>query len=106
MANAKRKALARESHMQKALTDYVEHVKLLPNVSHVAVLESIQPDVYTYLDRRDDALCRQVFEVENRIWQQFPEHRLDFHIVFLEKMNLNDALDSSASLIYSRSQDG
>lgn len=99
---AQLRMLARWNVLRNAFDTFVSLVKPINQVRYVIGFDSSAPEVFTLIDKRDEAVCRAVFEAEDRIVQAFPRLDLDFHITYLEGRPLEAFFAPPPSLFFAR----
>ncbi|MSQ12755.1 MAG: hypothetical protein EXR47_01165 [Dehalococcoidia bacterium] len=86
----------------RAYEDFVSLIQPVPAVRYVAGMNEENPDIFAFIERRDEAVCRSIFESEDRIAQSFPRLNVDFHITYLEGCPIEAFLSPPPSLFFAR----
>ncbi|HWO73498.1 MAG TPA: hypothetical protein VNN21_08065 [Dehalococcoidia bacterium] len=87
--------------LKQAFQRFVELVKPIPQVKHVVGFEQGQ-DIYTYIESRDEDVMKKVFRAEDKVFDEFPETLIEFHVVYLEGRPLEDFVRPLPKLVFSR----
>lgn len=99
--------LLRESALYGLLRDafqrFVELVEPIPEVRHVVALNGRSPDIFTFIVKRDEQVCKLVFRAEDQIMDEFPKLEVEFHIKYMEGRPLDHFIHPLPDLIFSRS---
>jgi hypothetical protein len=88
--------------LKHAFKRFVELVKPIDDVRHVVATDYEEPDIYTFITRRDEAVMFDVFQAEYRIMEEFPDLPVDFHVRYLEGKKPEDFMKPLPALAYSR----
>lgn len=59
--------------LRKAFNRFVELVQPIPQVRHMVAFDDGSPDVCTFIEKRDVAVCMSIFEAEYRFIDEFPK---------------------------------
>jgi hypothetical protein len=88
--------------LKQAFKRFVELVKPIEDVRHVVAGDDGEPRIYTFITRMDEPVMFEVFHVEYRIMEEFPDLPVDFHVRFLEGKPLESFLRPMSNLTYSK----
>lgn len=86
----------------RALRDYATKAQALQGVAAVVYLATDPTEVFTFIETSDDELCHMLYEVEDQLFDAYQEQLFGFHIRALEGRGLQEVLDSTAKVLFSR----
>lgn len=87
---------------RRAYEQFVRLVQPITAVRYVGGMSGESPDIFAFIERRDETVCRSIFEAEDRIVQSFPKLNIDFHITYLEERPIEAFLSPPPSLFFAR----
>lgn len=96
------KARSRKT-VERAFRRFVELVKPIPQVRHVVGWDDNSPGICTFIDCRDEAVCKAIFDVESRIMDQFLNLNFNFDVIYLEGRPVEDFVRPLPELVFTRS---
>ncbi len=91
--------------LKSAFEQFVRLVTPIEAVQYVAAYEPRRPDIFTYIERMDEAIIERVFEAEEAIDAEFPELLIDFHVVFLDGRTMEDFVRPVPALFFDRTRE-
>ena len=82
---------------------FVTLVQPIKQVTHVVVSEGSTPAIFTYIKKRDEAVCKRIFEAEFQVADEFSQLEAEFHIIYLNGHPLQHFINPLPALVFSRS---
>jgi len=94
--------MAAKKRVKAAFERFVALLEPIEDVRHV-VLRDESLDIFTYITTMDEKVMLKVIEAEDKVFDDFPELPLDYHIVFLEGRPFEEFVRPSPPLAFHRS---
>lgn len=89
--------------VERAFLRFVELVGPVPQVHHVVAFDDHDGDFFTFIKRRDEAVCKTIFHHQYQVMREFPDLGADFHVVYMEGRPLEQFISPLPGLVFSRS---
>jgi hypothetical protein len=91
--------------VRSAFDRFIHLIEPISDVEYVSLPDEGPPEVFTYITRRDDAVCFRVFDAEDSVIREYPSADIEFHISFLNGKRRED-IEKPPGLDFVRKSNG